>query len=177
MKYILDFDRTLFDSLGFMQKLQEDEMLSAKSKTPEIWNKYYACDFLFQDTVEWLSSKSKEDLFILTAITPTFGPKAEGYQRRKLERSGLDNYVSEIVFVIGDKGEKAIEIASQFPSNETIVFVDDRLCQCQSVKAALPNSICCLMVRDKSCVIETDFDEDIKVVHSLSDVDGIISNI
>ncbi len=69
------------------------------------------------------------------------------------------------------------EIAKQFPPEETVVFVDDTIEQCLSVKESLPNSICCLIVRNKSLIDDIEITQDIRVVQCLADVDDIIESI
>ncbi len=175
MKYILDFDRTLFDTESFYVEADRINQ-SEHTFTPRIWESINACGLLYDDVLDWLATKDKNDLYILTAISPKYGSESSDYQKGKLVCSKVNELVADVVFMQGLKAESAMEIAKRFPSDETIVFVDDTLEQCVSVKEVLPNAICCLMVRDKSVIEDVEIPQDIKVVHCLSDVDDIIKN-
>ena len=175
MKYILDFDRTLFDTPAYYQKVAELKLEEIQFD-PEIWKQIEADEFLYEDVIDWLSTKSQEDLYILTAVNPNYGDGQGTHQKGKLTGSKVEELVSDVVFTQGLKGEHVAEIAKQFPPDETIVFVDDMLEQCVSVKNTLPDTVCCLIVRDESLIEKVDIPEGIKVVRCLSEVDDIIKN-
>ncbi len=168
MKYILDFDRTLFNSPSFVKRVEMDGRRDVLI-TPQVWQTYKVQDFLYDDVLTWFNNKDKDNLYILTAISPQLGNQSEAFQREKLRSSGFGNLVSGIHFVVGEKGEKAAEMT---------VFVDDKIEQCLSVKNYLPNSFCFLMVRNReligSAIKEV---RGIKVVHNLNEVDAIIDSI
>lgn len=176
MKYILDFDRTLFDTDSFISQVEADGKRSILVTT-EIWSHYNARDFLYKDVLDWLLSKNKSDIQILTAVTADLGDKADSFQREKLNSANLKKFVSSTTFVTGEKGQSVAEIAKQFPLEEKLVFVDDRIEQCLSVKETMSEVICCLMVRDKSLIGEVKMVNNLKVVSTLADVDVIMSSI
>ena len=173
MKYILDFDRTLFDTDLFIKQVVADGHQETLM-TPKIWDQYAVIDFLYPDVFPWLSTKQTKDLHILTAWTPGYGLQAEAMQQKKLTAANLESLVAAITFISGDKGKPAAKIASQFPPQETVVFVDDLIENCLSVKQNLPNSVTCLMVRNPEIVSEIPV---IPVVHTLYDIDAMIGSL
>lgn len=176
MKYILDFDHTLLDTDAFVNQVTVDEKLKDLI-IPEIWKQYNVHNFLYEDVLEWLKSKTPQNLHILTAWTPDLGLQAEAFQREKILSGKFDKLVSSITFVVGEKGKAAAEIASQFPPREPIVFVDDRIEQCLSVKKSIPRAICCLMIRNHSTNHDVREKGDLIVVNTLWDIDDIIRKI
>ncbi|MCA9354917.1 MAG: hypothetical protein KC877_05335, partial [Candidatus Kaiserbacteria bacterium] len=115
--------------------------------------------------------------FILTAAMTRDGKIVMEYQKEKLRCSKLADMVSDVIFSEGNKGVDAASIAEQFPPDETIVFVDDKIEQCLSVQSAVPQAIVCLMVRDPEQIGNVDSVRGIHVVHTLADVDGIIEKL
>lgn len=147
MKYLVDFDHTLFDTSAFVEEVIADgreEILV----TPAIWQWYDVRAFLYDDVLSWLASKAKEDVYILSAMTPELGPESCTFQREKIASGKFESLISDTILVVGLKGKAAREIASQFPASEPTVFIDDRLEQCLSVKEALPEAHCFLMLRE-----------------------------
>lgn len=173
MKYITDFDHTLLDTDCFVAAVKKDGRGDILI-TPEIWKHYNVRDFLYSDVLEWLSLKDKNDLYILTAITPELGSLSEQFQKEKLLSGNFDEYVSEITFMVGMKGEYAAETAKQFPPHEPVVFIDDRPDQCHSVKQYLPNAHCFIINRDKDNILtEMNF----PVVFNLAQVDDSMNTL
>ncbi|MCA9360803.1 hypothetical protein H6785_00785 [Candidatus Nomurabacteria bacterium] len=173
MKYILDFDRTLLDTKTCYEFIDKDR-IGGFATIPEVWEKYNSRDFLYEDVLSWLNTKDIKDLFILTASTPRYGSQASDYQKAKLQSGKFDELVNEIIFMEGLKGNSVAETVQQFSPDETVVFVDDKIEQCLSVKSACPNVFCCLMVRDSSARPEAEPLKDVFIVHSLKEVDAII---
>jgi uncharacterized Rossmann fold enzyme len=176
MKYILDFDKTLFDTPACYAHIADTKNHNFEF-TPELWEEFSSCEFLYNDVLDWVTSKDKEDLYILTAITPEQSGQATEYQKAKLLCSKLTELVTDTVFMVGAKGEYVRDIIGKFPAEESVVFVDDKIEQCLSVKEVCPEIICCLMVRDKDVIGDVKEVQNIKVVYSLSDVDVIIRDV
>lgn len=176
MKYILDLDHTLLDTDAFATAVAKAGD-GAHLVTATIWEKYQAQDFLYSDVLSWLQKKAASDVTILTAYTPALGPEAEAFQRAKVANTGLQQHVASVVMMEGLKGDYAAEIAKQFPPEEIVVFVDDRIEQCLSVQSKLPSAVCCRMIRTHPESIQNGEHKGIYVVHSLSDVDGIIASL
>jgi FMN phosphatase YigB (HAD superfamily) len=173
MRYIIDFDRTLFDFAQFVARVEADGRRTELA-TPKIWQYYNVSDFFYPDVLSWFESKLREELYILTAMTPSYGPEACEYQREKLARSGLVELVSDVTFMVGEKGSHAAAIANRFPPHEPIVFIDDRIEHCLEVTAAVPRATCCLMVRDRSVIGDVSTVRGMPVVHTLKEVDAMI---
>jgi hypothetical protein len=176
MKFLLDFDRTLFDTDAFIAQVERDGR-SDRLITPDIWQEYDVREFLYDDVLPWLATQPRESLHILTAITPTAGAEADAFQREKLRSGGFAELVASVTFVVGEKGEVAGEIASQFPPPEPIIFIDDRIEQCLSVQRALPEAHCCLMVREPAVIGSVAMVRGMTVVHSLAGVDAMIEKL
>lgn len=174
MKYILDFDHTLLDTTAFVDVVVRDGRENILI-TPTIWSHYDVRTFLYEDVLGWLRSKPKDSLYILTAITPELGPLSTEFQKEKLFSGKFDEFVSGVTFMVGEKGEMAAEIASQFPPQEPVVFIDDRPEQCLSVKQHLPQSHCFLMVRSGS--LPEDLPAGIIAVSILAEVDVIMKGL
>lgn len=151
MKYILDYDRTLFDTQALYDALDRDGV-GRRTVTPAIWQDYQVADFLYPDTVPFLQRHQPSDLIILTAYNPAYGPEAKAYQVTKVEQSPVIDLVSQIHYVPGDKGQTARQIVADHDSDQAFVFVDDVLQHCQAVQAAVPACRCFLMQRQPSDV-------------------------
>jgi hypothetical protein len=106
MRYILDFDHTLLDTDVFVQRVVLDGREHVLI-TPDIWRYYNVRDFLYDDVIMWLNSKSKESLHILTAMTPSLGELSCEFQREKLASGNFTELVSSITFMVGEKGVAA----------------------------------------------------------------------
>ncbi len=173
MKYILDFDRTLFDVEKLYEQLARCNQ-SHLAGTPESLNHISVPELLFPDVADFLQGKKLEDLFIVSSTSGVSAQWERDYQIAKISASGLDTRVAEVRVLAGDKGVEAVNIAEQFSPREMVVFVDDRIEHCLSVKSALPDSHCFLLVRNKAVIGETDVVQGIPVVHSLNEVDNSI---
>ena len=176
MKYFLYFDRTLFDTPACYTELTQ-VFGEDFEFVPEVWDKVSVCDYLYADVLPWVDGKAKDDVYVVTAFTPSYGEASEAYQRSKLLCSQLTDKVREVVVMQGLKGELVAEIASQFPPTEPIAFVDDRIEQCLSVQKHAPQVTCCLMVRDQAVIGDVESVQGIRVVHCLQDVDDVINNL
>jgi len=172
MKYILDFDRTLFDTSAYVATVEQAGLTLAQRITPDIWNQYQVRDFLYPEVLDWLQSKNKSDLHILTAISPELGPLATEFQKQKLYNGNFSELVEGITFMIGDKGTYVKEIAG----NTEAVFVDDKLSHHISVKEHADAVHCALMHRSGELVDSTSR-ADIAVVHDLYELDKHIQII
>jgi hypothetical protein len=176
MKYLLDFDRTLFDTPACYEELTRVHS-GPFEFVPEVWDKVSVCEYLYTDVLPWIATKIREDIYVVTAFTPSYGEASEAYQKSKLLCSTLTDQVAEVVVMQGLKGEIVAEIATQFPPTEPIVFVDDRIEQCLSVREHAPQVTCCLMVRDKAVIGDVREVQGMPVVHCLPDVDDVITKL
>ena len=172
MKYILDFDRTLFDTDAFKAQVAKDNKTDSLL-TPAIWQEYSAQDFLYDDVLQWLPRKSRESLVILTAMSPEAGPSANEFQKAKLASSGLADLVSEVIFMVGDKGKYVSDIAALQPA----CFIDDVLSHHQSVQKYTPHVTSLLMDRVVEATARKPVDSNIHLVRNLAEVDAIMGAI
>jgi hypothetical protein len=117
MRYILDFDHTLLDTDVFVQRVVLDGREHVLI-TPDIWRYYNVRDFLYDDVIMWLNSKSKESLHILTAMTPSLGELSCEFQREKLASGNFTELVSSITFMVGEKG---VAPTSPRPTNHSFL--------------------------------------------------------
>ena len=169
MKYILDFDRTLFDTSAYVAAVTQAGLTPAERITPDVWNRYQVRDFLYPEVLEWLQSKNQADIHILTAISPELGPLATEFQTQKLRSANLESLVDGITFMIGDKGTYVKDIAGTADT----VFVDDKLSHHISVKEHAPAVHRVLMQRPGESV-ESTSEPGIITVHNLYELDELI---
>jgi hypothetical protein len=174
MKYLLDFDHTLLDTEKLKQQTAKDGRLDLVG-TPEFWKHYAVRDFLFPDVIPWLQSKPKESLHIVTAFKPSQGPQAKAFQEAKCMSDGFSDHFESVTVMEGEKGTVVVEIAERFSVGESVVFVDDRLSQCLSVKEHLPHAYCFLMVREGE--VPKVVPAGIIAVSTLAEVDGMMMQL
>lgn len=74
--------------------------------------------FVNKEILEFLKTLPNQDCFIVTCGDDEF-------QREKIKSAGLEPYFSEIIVVLGSKKEAVENICKRFP-NEPVVFIDDR---------------------------------------------------
>ena len=144
MKYIFDVDHTLFDTDKFSEDA-EPYKEDGTWVTPKIWDILDARYYLYDDAIETLEKLGKENVELLTAVTPELGPESEAFQKLKLEKSGLMELASSTTFMVGLKGEYVNEITQ----GEVAAFLDDRKEQLESVREFAPNVLPVLMERNK----------------------------
>jgi len=166
MKYILDFDSTLFNTDLFREKVKTDGR-EGMLMTPKIWNFYNARDFLYPDTIEFLQSKEKDNLIILTAMSPVPTRAACEYQKEKLKNARMEEFVDRVVVMEGDKGPYVKELCS----GGGAIFVDDRAEHLISAKKLCQDVLCFLMVREG---LIRESNENVAKVTSLAELDTMI---
>lgn len=143
MKYIFDVDETLFDTEKFRQDA-EPYKADGTWVTPGIWDVLDAADYLYPDVLSYIESLGKENVILLTAVTPDLGPESEAFQKAKVEQSGLFKLASQTIFMEGLKGPHIKELAA---SSGPMVFVDDREIQLQSAREYAPEVLAVRMER------------------------------
>ena len=171
--YILDFDRTLFDVERLYLELAKINQ-SHLAGTEESFSLFSFKDLLFSDVKEFILNKRVVILSSSNGINKDWETE---YQNKKIAETGLDKLVEEVVVMSGDKGVHARQIAEQFGAHEPVVFIDDRIENCLSVKRNLPESHCFLMARDPEVVGNNKQIMGIKVVNTLLEVDDIIKEL
>lgn len=142
MKYILDFDHTLYEVSRF-----KEDAASYKTDgtwvTPAIWDILDAKNYFYEDVFSFIQKQGKGNVTILTAMTPSLGPLAREFQKAKLEKSGIAALVGEIVFMEGEKGPFVKDLYDNTPT----VFVDDTFAHLVSAKQHCPDVHAVQMVR------------------------------
>lgn len=174
MNYLIDFDHTLMDTEALKAQAHSDGSVALVG-TSAFWEHHNVMDFLFPDVCEWLASKSKESLHILTAFKPSQGPDAHAFQEAKIASGGFSELVSSVTVMEGEKGPVAVKIAEQFSPHTPLVFIDDRPDQCHSVKTHLPDAHCFLIVRYNVC--PPNVPDGVTPVYSLAEVDAIMNSL
>ena len=174
MKYILDFDRTLFDTNALLQKLQA-AAVDLTHLGPEHLSGMNMADFLYADTVLFLQSKQPKDIAILTALGASYGDKIREFQTAKVEQEPIISLVDQVVYVEHEKGGRAAEIVRQWPVGEPVVFVDDLLENCLSVQAAVPSVHCFLLRRENAVTQDVFAVSGVTLVQNLSEVEAFVA--
>jgi FMN phosphatase YigB (HAD superfamily) len=120
----LDFDRTLCDTdaqLAQVGILRIQHLIG----NPELTRRLGITQFLYDDTLPFLQAHQSHVLYIVSAVTHSYGERATEYQRDRIKRSGVEEYVREILLT-GDSKVAALEgLLARYPG-ERLVFVDDR---------------------------------------------------
>jgi len=149
MKYILDFDRTLFDTELLYEAFARDG-IDRNILEPVIWESYQAKDYLYSDTLPFLNQHDPSDLIILSAYGTKYGPQVRQYQQGKVEQKPITDLVSQIHFVEHDKATMMQTIAASCNPDDQLVFVDDLIEHCVAVQTAIPNCQCYLIQRNNA---------------------------
>ncbi len=175
MKYLLDFDHTMFDTHAFVADAHS-RALDDKLVTAQIWDTLKVRDYMYPDTMHWLKLQQKDSVVIVSAFTPALGPDAEAMQRGKFSQGDFDDLVSEIVVMEGDKAPHVCP----FTTTDEVIFIDDRLDHLESVKAACPEAHCIQMWRGASQTESVDGKssrDDIPVVHDFTEIDSVVASL
>jgi len=170
MKYILDFDRTLFDTERLYAAFANDGV-DRNILVPDIWQSYQAKDFLYDDALEFLQSHTPDDLIILTAYGTKYGDQVKQYQQAKVAQEPVLSLVKQIYYVESDKVAQMQVIRAQFDLAEQLVFADDLLDHCVAVQSCIPN---CTSLWVRRTDDQPAPPTDIKAISSLSELDAMI---
>lgn len=179
MTIILDFDRTIFDTEGFIEyflnkapKLRmhptKEELYVAATEavtTGQLSFKKGELDrFLFPDTVPFLAGRRKEDTILMT-----WG--GEALQRAKVESLDIEKYFLRVIYTPNLKG---IAMKRLLPLPQPVVFVDDDGMQLDSVAAEVPEVTCVWMRRVEVRVAPTALCMEVR---SMEELDALIRNL
>ncbi len=169
MQYILDVDRTLFDTDRFKQDSESYKRDGVWESG--IWNQLNPKDYLYDDVIPFLTSLDKESVGILTVIRDYLGDKGVEFQKGKVELTGVSELVSWCEYMKGEKGEYVAERCGE----EQMVFIDDEPGQIDSVHEHCPEVISILL--DRKGKAADDFvagRSNIHIVRELSEVSAIL---
>jgi len=173
MKYFLDFDRTLFDVETLYLELEKTKQRHLAG-TQASFQCVSFPELVFSDVADFLRTKNLEDIFIVSSTLGLSAQWDEQYQRQKITEAGMDTKVNKVFVLSGDKTKIIKEAIGQFPESEQVIFIDDRIEHCLSVKQALPDSYCFLITRGESAGESDGYLQGIPVVHTLAEVDDRI---
>lgn len=173
MKFILDFDRTLFDVEQLYASL---ELLNKRhlAGTEESFSCVDFTQLLFPDVQNFFRTKQKSDIYILSSTSGLSGDWEADYQRKKISQTQLDSQVKEVFIMSGEKGPHVAEVIKSFDVQEQVIFIDDRIEHCLSVSQQVPHVLCFLLVRNAENIGDIHTIKNISVVHTLRDVDDSI---
>ena len=170
----LDFDRTLFDTdRDFI--VAEERGITPLVGTRAMLKALPPAPFIYPDAASFLSRFKKEELYIVSAISPEYGPEAEVYQKEKIEQSGLAIYVTNVVLVTGAKSPALIALSLQH-TGEALFFIDDRVDNLREVHDALPTVQCVLIRRDGALVKGDDEAHSFPIVTNLDEFYTLITS-
>lgn len=174
MKLILDFDRVIFNFDAYIADVQKHGLTDIYV-TPRVWDVLKVTDYLFSDAMAFIKNIPKEDMTIISAMSPHLGPEAREYQRRKLAESGMDTYVSKIIVMEGDK---APYVEEHYVPGVVTVFIDDKVDHLWSVKNHIPEIVCIQLVRPGGSLESGISDSrEIPVVEDFAGVNAIIKTL
>lgn len=168
MRFILDFDHTLFDTNAF-SVAAEPYKATGLWVTPQIWDELDARTFLYSDTLDFLNAKQTHELIILSAWTPSLGAESHAFQVSKIDKSGIADLVDKVVVMEGDKGPQVKLLCGGAPT----VFVDDRIDHLLATQAMCPEVTVVQMVRPEVGMLLGD--PSVPVVSSLAELDVLVS--
>lgn len=168
--YFLDFDRTLFDTDAFKQ-LQIERYGEVALGTLQSLEDIPVADFVFDDAFDFLSSHQQESLHIVSSCAGRSGGWDTAYQKKKLELSGISEWVSAVHVVFDQKIQK---IRKLFEGGSA-VFVDDMYRHLAAVQSAVPEVQLVHIARNgtASATDEKNYNG-IPTIENLTELDAII---
>jgi hypothetical protein len=121
MKYLLDFDRTVFDMEGLYRAIEQrnpgvDLGTVASLKGIDLEQ------FLFPDALDFFSTHDTADIEIVSSGVGLTGQWEVKYQTKKIELSGIAQYVHAIHVVADSKISTIKRIARE---SDAVTYVDD----------------------------------------------------
>jgi len=133
MRFILDFDRVLFDTDAFVAKLEElgiEHRIRNRALIEAVLAKGVSFEsFVHEGVVDFLKKRGKEVVIVSSHFGRTTddneNPAAnpQEWQEMKIKLSGLSELVEKVIVTARDKREAFAEIAAQ--ADEIIVLDDE----------------------------------------------------
>jgi hypothetical protein len=145
MVIALDFDRTLFDTDADIREMHERGVADLLGD-PRVNDIVNPLSFLYADTLSFLAAHADHLLYVVSAVTFSYGPHAGAYQRDKIERAGVASRVREVILT-GESKVDALRVLVERHPAETIVFIDDRIDVLADVHEHIPHVRCVHMMR------------------------------
>jgi FMN phosphatase YigB (HAD superfamily) len=135
MKYILDFDRTVFDMDALytqIAKINPDTKLG----TIESLDKIDIARFIFPDALAFVAAHQSSDIYIVSSCYGKSATWDIEYQREKIKRSKIALQVNRVYVVSTSK----IAVLKSLTTDMTkAIYVDDHLGHVQAAADALPD--------------------------------------
>ena len=173
MKYILDFDRVIFDADAYRASL-ESQGLAHLFTDPRACDAVSVRTHVYPDALQFLRSCEPQAVTIISVMSPHRGPHARAYQKRKLEESGVHAFVREAILM---EGEKGLYVKRVYDGSPTI-FIDDTLAQLYSARQHCPGVRCVQMVRPGlKKMPELSTDPNIPTISAFSELDAIFAEM
>jgi FMN phosphatase YigB (HAD superfamily) len=160
-----DFDRTLFDTDAYHRAVLENG-LQHLAVTPELVTTLNPAPFLFHDVLSFLATQSRSSIYIVSAITPEFGPQSGEYQREKIRATGMFEQVRDVILVVGTKAPALLRLVETH-QDEMIWFVDDKEENLIDARECSPMVRAFRIARNG---VTSDVDSDIPTMCQLSDL-------
>ena len=121
MKYLLDFDRTVFDMEGLYLAIEQNNPGVDLGTTASLEGIDLE-QFLFADAVQFFSTHAKTDIEIVSSGFGLTGQWEVEYQTKKIALSGVAKYVNNVHVVPDSKISTIKRIARE---SDEITYVDD----------------------------------------------------
>jgi len=160
--YILDFDRTVFDTEAFYEATAGH----ANMFTPRIWDEFLTDDFIYPDVAAFVARAAGARFTIVSASADKYGREAVAYQERKVRSSWLGTRADGVHIVPGLKGEV---VKGLLHTNETTVFIDDSVLQLNDVSKRAPD-VSCLQIVRPTAVVDISISSQHLVIYSLETI-------
>ncbi len=169
--YILDFDRTLFnvDESYKVPIFQERKELVG---TIEGLTNIDLPEYIFEDAQNFLNSHAKNNLHIVSSCKGTSRQWGMEYQKEKIQRSGVGEFVSSIEVVEDGK----VAAVQSLVDGTKSVFVDDSAEHLEAVLKQCPEVLCIQIIRPSPVKrITPTTNPVIPIIQNLSQLDDIIN--
>ena len=102
--FILDFDRTLFDTEQFYVHLSDRGLRHLVGGVELFENEIDLTQFIYKDAQRFLSEQPRDRLHVVSAVAIATGDAPCEHQRKMIERSGVADQVATVELVAGEKG-------------------------------------------------------------------------
>lgn len=133
MKYLLDFDRTVFDMESLYESIAQTNPQTELGTIASL-DGLPLETFLFPDALQFFASHDPSDIEIISSCYGKTGQWDLDYQKEKIRLSNVADFVGQVHVVAEDKVSCIEKITGRKPA----VFVDDHPEHIRQVAEALP---------------------------------------
>lgn len=170
MKYILDFDRTVFDTDALYKRLDEQKRSTEAGTLASLESLGDISDLVFSDAMIFFTAHNKTDLCIVSSCKGKSGNWERTYQEKKIEHSGISKFVDQVLVVESGKVAVISELVKKF--SEDTVFVDDMLEHLETLNSVDKN-LKLVQIKRNPLASTGNF----PVISQLSELDAIIREL